>query len=988
MPQPPIFVAREGELSRLNQYLDQTLTGQGQVCFITGNAGSGKSALVNAFIHKAILRHKKLVAAMGVADATTGVGDSYLPFREILLQLTGEVESKFTSGVISQENTSRLHQLLGLSGEAIAEIGPDLIGIFIPGGGLLARTAVFAADKAGWIEKLKKSSEKSSLNKKISAPEISQSHIFEQYSNVLYRIAKKHPLVLIVDDLHWADTATCELLFHLSRRIQGHPILIIGTYRPEEVAVGRQDERHPLEKVISELKRYLGDIFIELDKLADEETRTFMDAFIDSEPNRLGSAFRQSLFNLTEGHPLFTIELLRNMQESGDLVQDEEGYWITSPDLTWDELPTRVEGVIEERLNRLVEELRQALEIGSVEGETFTAEIIARIQNNEIRKLIRSLSGELEKKHHLVSPLGVQSLPNGRISTYHFQHNLFQRYLYHELDEAERAYLHEDVARIMEDLFAEDIDQVAVQLAHHYSLAGLADKALPYLCISGEQALARFAHHEALNYFTRALELVDETDAEMQYRLHLGSEQVFKMLGEREKQKRELEFLEELSNQPESAQKSSEVALLYAGYNESIGNYAEATKYIEQCLVSAKKINNVSFEARAYQMWGYIETRQGIYQDGLAHLEQAMGLAQAAHEVRTEACAKREMGVIKWRTGDYPESERYFRQALALFSQIENQVETASVLSSLGNLFFRQERFQEAESHYHQALEVNQTVGDKRGEMANLGNLGIMAAMGGNFQEAHASFMQILDISKAINDRESEARALGNLGSLMMDPGLYGEAEAYFDQALEAFRSMGSQAGCCWILADLGLARLHLGKLEQALDDCNSSLTIAQKVGNKHYENTAILHRAHIEFRLNKIEAAKSDYQNALQINAELGYFSDELDSLAGLAEIAQGEGKLEEALGYVESIIEKFDANQIRDPEARSTILLICYKVLNALNDTRCKSVLHQAYLLMMEHADKFRDDKKRNSFLKNVSVNQQIVDLVKDGALDPSNS
>jgi adenylate cyclase len=214
MLQTPTFVAREGELWRLNQYLEQILTGQGRVCFITGNAGSGKTALIGAFIHEAVSRHKKLVAAMGIADATTGAGDAYLPFREILSQLTGDVEAKFSGGVISQENTSRLRKLLGLSGEAIAELGPDLIGVFIPGGGLLARTAVFAANKAGWMEKLKKSSEKSSLNKKFSVPEISQSHIFEQYTNVLCRVAKKHPMVVILDDLHWADTATCELLFH------------------------------------------------------------------------------------------------------------------------------------------------------------------------------------------------------------------------------------------------------------------------------------------------------------------------------------------------------------------------------------------------------------------------------------------------------------------------------------------------------------------------------------------------------------------------------------------------------------------------------------------------------------------------------------------------------------------------------------------------------------------------------------------------------
>jgi adenylate cyclase len=985
MPKSPVFVGRQGELSRLNHALEKSMAGQGNVCFITGNAGSGKTALINAFTHQALTQHKDLIAAIGLADATTGAGDPYLPFREILSQLTGDVEAKLTQGAISQDNALRLRKLLGLSGEAIAELGPDLIGIFIPGAGLIARTAAFAAGKAGWIEKLKKSSDRASLDRKLSMADISQAHIFEQYTNVLRKIAKKHSLVLILDDLHWADTASCELLFHLSRRIQGYPILILGTYRPEEITFGRQTEHHPLEKVINELKRYFGDIFIELDQLPEEEMHGFVGAFIDSEPNLLGEDFRGSLFSLTNGHPLFTIELLRNMQERGDLVRDTNGNWITSSRLTWDELPTRVEGVIEERLNRLVDELRQALEIGSVEGETFTAEIVARVQSSDTRKLIRSLSGEIEKKHQLVVSQGIQSLAKSRISLYRFQHNLFQRYLYHELDEAERSYLHEDVGRVMEELFIEDTERVAIQLAHHFSLAGLKDKALPYLRIAGEQALARFANQEALQYFTHALELTSQDDVEMQYRLHLRCEQIFNILGDRTKQKKELESLDKLSKIMDEASKKSEVALIYAGYSESIGEYAEAIQFIEKSLTSAKSVNDIDKEARAYHKWGYIKTRQGNYKEALGHLEQALDLAKAAQETGTEASALREMGVIGWRQGNYQDAERHFRQALSLFTQMDNQVEAGSVLSSLGNLFLGQERFEEAKEHYQRALIVDQQAGEKRGEVANLGNLGIIAAMEGNFTNAYDRFKQILDISGEINDRESEGRALGNLGGLLMDPGFYHEANDTLSKALDIFQSIGSQTGCCWMLADLGLNHLHLGQLEQAWENCNNALRIAEKIGNKHFQNTAMANRAHVLIKLNRLDEAKVDYQNSLKMNIELENLTGELDALAGLTEISQAEGNLQQALDYVEQILEKFDPIQVRYPEARSKILLDCYHALKANHDARCKSVLHKAYMLLMDQADKYEDEEHRRSFMENVQVNNQIYSLVNSGALDP---
>ncbi len=110
----------------------------------------------------------------------------------------------------------------------------------------------------------------------------------------------------------------CQWLFHLGRRIGQHRILILGNYRSAEVAIGRGRRRHPLEKVLAEFKRYFGDITIDLDKAVEAEGRQFVEAFLESEPNNLKDEFITKLYHHTGGHPLFTVELLRNMQERGD----------------------------------------------------------------------------------------------------------------------------------------------------------------------------------------------------------------------------------------------------------------------------------------------------------------------------------------------------------------------------------------------------------------------------------------------------------------------------------------------------------------------------------------------------------------------------------------------------------------------------------------------------------------------------------------------
>ena len=202
-------------------------------------------------------------------------------------------------------------------------------------------------------------------------------HIHEQYVSFLQRFAAQRPLLIVIDDLHWADAPSISLLFHIARRITAGRLLIVGTSRPADVAMGRGTERHPFDQVLPEFKRYFGDIVLSLDEVDAAHARAFVDAYLDAEPNRLGNDFRAALVQRTGGNPLFVSELLRDMQERDDLRQDREGYWTAAPGLRWDRLPAQVEGVIEERIGRLNAELRDTLACASMEGDSFAAEVVA-----------------------------------------------------------------------------------------------------------------------------------------------------------------------------------------------------------------------------------------------------------------------------------------------------------------------------------------------------------------------------------------------------------------------------------------------------------------------------------------------------------------------------------------------------------------------------------------------------------------------------------
>lgn len=494
------FVARQQELARLATLLDGALAGQHRIAFVIGAAGQGKSALLQAFAHQAQAIHPNLIVAGGNCNAYTGRGDPYLPFREILELLTGDIEARAIAGTLHAERARRLWQTLPLAVQALLEQGPDLFDAFLPLPSLLRRAMAYAAQKPVWLTQLQTlASQRANTPVHSSAQ---QSALFEQYARVVQALAGQRPLLLLLDDLQWADPGSVSLLFHLGRRLTGHRVLILGAYRPDEVTTAPDGEPHPLGQIVHKFQRDFGDIMLDLGRA---EGQTFVDALLDSEPNRLGQFFRHTLYRQTGGHPLFTIELLRGMQERGDLIRDEAGNWQMQTSLNWNTLPARVEGAIGERISRLTQPLQNLLQAASVEGEEFTAEVIAQVLHLDEHQVVRQLSRDLDKSHALVRAIGTKRTGNRRLSRYRFRHILIQRYLYNLLDDVERVYQHERVANTLEYLYGEQAAGVAVQLARHFEAAQLPEKAAGYLHLAGNQARRAAALNEAIHYYQAAL---------------------------------------------------------------------------------------------------------------------------------------------------------------------------------------------------------------------------------------------------------------------------------------------------------------------------------------------------------------------------------------------------------------------------------------------------------------------------------------------------
>jgi tetratricopeptide (TPR) repeat protein len=468
--------------------------------------------------------HDDLLVASGSCNAYSGVGDPYLPFREVLAMLTGDAEAAWAAGAITRDHALRLWAALPRTCQALLDHGPHVVPALIPGPPLLERAAAAAKPGATWLLQLRDRLER----QRTAVEALEESDLFQQVTNLLCALAEDWPLLLVLDDLQWADTASAGLLLHLGRRLAGSRILVAGAYRPEEVIprpASPRDPRtipHPLRQVLAELQRQSGDIWLDLTEVPEAEGRHFVDSLLDAEPNHLDEGFRAELFTHAGGHPLFTVEVLRAMQERGDLLQDQAGAWVEGAALDWAKLPPRVEGIIQARIGRLDQGLQAFLSVASVEGETFTAQVAAQVMGVKEWQALRRLSQDLEAHHRLVREQPALVVGSRRLSRYRFAHALFQQHLYNGLGDGERAMLHAEIAGVLEALYVGRLDEAAVLLAHHYSQAGDGQRALKYFTLAGDVALASYANREAEGYYRRALALAQPAPKEAELLANLG----------------------------------------------------------------------------------------------------------------------------------------------------------------------------------------------------------------------------------------------------------------------------------------------------------------------------------------------------------------------------------------------------------------------------------------------------------------------------------
>ena len=457
---PPHFVGRDAALAQLAQWWTTARQGTRQVGIIAGEAGIGKTALVNAFVAQ-VAATEDVRVGHGQCLDHYGAREVYLPILEALGRLGREPEGERLVAVLRQYAPSWLVQMPGL----------------LPPG--------------EW-ESLQRIAEGAT-----------QPRMLRELTEALDALTTERPLVLVLEDLHWSDVSTLAWLAYVARRPDPARLLLLGTYRPVDAIV----RTHPIRTVITELTQHQQGAELPLDYLSAGEVAAYCCQ------RWRGPSFSAELAHVlhqrTRGHPLFLVTIVDGMQRQGLLpAETAEGDVSKAVRTIRSAVPESLRQIIEQQLHHVQPENQVLLEVASITGRTFSAAAVAAAVNQATEDIEARLA-VLAHHEQFIQACGLMEWPDGTVAAaYRFLHDLYCETLSARVPPSRQQRWHRQIGARKETGYGTQAPEIAAELAVHFEQGRDADRALKYLQYAADNALRRSAHADAITHLTRALALL------------------------------------------------------------------------------------------------------------------------------------------------------------------------------------------------------------------------------------------------------------------------------------------------------------------------------------------------------------------------------------------------------------------------------------------------------------------------------------------------
>jgi tetratricopeptide (TPR) repeat protein/KaiC/GvpD/RAD55 family RecA-like ATPase len=468
---PPILVGREHELEDLQLCLDAVIAGKGRTVFVSGEAGTGKTRLTTEFLR---IANKKGVMIMS-GGCLGNVSVPYFPFIEAFetyFDTNADVESEDVSLPLgNQPSFSNNAQL----GNRIGKLATWLSG-------------------PKPVERFGKPAEMS--------PQVWRDQTFIAIAKTLHSMSCEHPLILFLEDIHWADSASLGLLHYISKVIGLEPIMILATFRSEELNVDNEGHPHPLVEALQLMRRESLFKEVKLQGLDNQNINKVAENLMNG---KLDPQLAKKLSEESQGNPLFIVESLRMLQERKSLFQENNQWRLLVDELG---IPSKIKEIILRRLGTLKLSQRRVLDAASVIGEKFDVELLSSVLKQDSLEVLEALNFVAQST----------SLVLCEKDYFKFDHAKSREILYEEIPLPLKKGYHSRVAEKLEASAKSGKMQLS-EIAYHYTRSGNQEKALTYSAVAGREALERFSNSEAIAHFKYILQTIGEASENINEKL-------------------------------------------------------------------------------------------------------------------------------------------------------------------------------------------------------------------------------------------------------------------------------------------------------------------------------------------------------------------------------------------------------------------------------------------------------------------------------------
>jgi predicted ATPase/DNA-binding CsgD family transcriptional regulator len=760
----PTLVGRASALATLRRLLGCAKQGEGQVALISGDAGIGKSRLAT--------EAKSYAATQGflLLQGNCFPKDLTYPYAPLLDLLRSLVASNPESSLAAAVK-NLAHDIFPL----LPELVPD--------------------------QKISPSS---------LEPEQEKRRLFAVLAAFFLQLSTHSPLLLIIEDVHWSDDTSLDFLHYLARRSSSHPLLLLVTYRLDEMQPGLRNWLALLDR-----ERLAHEVW--LAPLARNEVDMVLAAIFEQQHTSLDmrrflhGELLDTLYTLTEGNPFFGEEIISSLIASGDIFY-VQGYWNRRPQSEVS-IPRSVQDAVQLRAARVGEAARYVLTLAAVAGRHFDFALLQQLTRYEEQQLL------LLMKELVAAQLVVEK----SVDEFAFRHALIRRTIYTQLLARERTILHRSIAETIEQLAPAALDMHIEDLAYHFYQARIWQKAMDYAQRAGEKALRLYAHRAAAGYFTWALEAAHHLAVQPASMLYCVRGQAYEALGEFDLARRDytgaLDAARVVNDRVAEWQCAIDLGFLWAGRD-----YAQAEIWFRHALDLAQTLDDPALHAHSLNRIGNWHLNVEHPHEALSYHQEALTIFQGLGDKRGIAETLDLLGMASYLGGNLIVGTTYYQQAVALFLELGDK---PGLTSSLATLTLRGPNYQadslvaaasltEVLQDAEQALSIAREIGQRSAEAYALFQMGLCLGSQGEYGRAYEAAQQSLQIAEEIEHRQWQTAARTILGGMYVGMLAYSQACEYFEQALALAREIGSLVWTRIATGYLASVAILLGDLARA----------------------------------------------------------------------------------------------------------------------------------------------------------------------------